>query len=320
VHQLSERLLLSIDSRLLIWTLLFVIAMTSFEQNRRYFYATSNFEKSFLSTITFLFLHALISSLLFWKTNQYTAKHAFTSLGIAYLVVSLTNPFILKIIFSDQSEKRLGAFRVFKKFFLQGKFAFLGLFTAWVQNQSMPIFLLAVFGPTQAGFFALGRLLLMPVLVINLGLSNGLLPKFRKFASQSLLKELNQQTRFYSISALAVVIAYSMIVFTLMKFNVLAKILPELDAAENYIYLWFALAAIISFRTWITLFFIAQVQFKLLLKIGLISAVFTVLGVLIFTALFQSALMATSVIFLGEVVYLILLIKHKSKTDPTHCC
>ena len=279
------------------------IAISIFEQHRKLLYVKRHFLTSTVLTCVFLTVHLLVSFYLISKSSlYYSAKDAFTSLTVAYLVTALLNPVALKTI---KSGKKIGIRKIgwlHRRYLSQGKYAFGGLSLAWLQNQSISLYFLIIFGPTVTGLFNLGRLITMPIMVINTGLINGVLPTLRMLGVSKNLLKLAETTKKYAVYSLVLNLIYVAVVIIALRVDWVINLQEDLSAAKNYIYFWLMLTTGIVWRTWVTQFLIANLKFRILLKFNMISAFVTFAGFILFYLLGFSPLAIACVMFVGELV------------------
>lgn len=279
------------------------IAISIFEQHRKLLYVKKHFLISTILTCIFLFVHISVSYYFIVKNSfYYSATDAFISLTIAYLVAAILNPIAIATIKNAKKIRITKAWGLHKKYLKQGKFAFGGLSLAWLQNQSISLYFLLIFGPTVAGLFNLGRLVIMPIMVINTGLINGVLPTLRILASKKKLTELTASTKRYAVFSLVLNLFYVTFVVVALKVDWIIGLQKDLSTATNYIYFWLILATGIIWRTWVTQFLIANLKFQTLLKFNAISAFVTLSGFILLTILGSSALLIACVMLVGELI------------------
>lgn len=283
------------------------IAISIFEQHRKLLYVKKHFLLSTTLTCVFIFVHVLISYYLITKNSHYySATNAFTSLAIAYVIASALNPVFINAIKNAKKVKPIKAWALHKTYLKQGKFAFGGLSLAWLQNQSISVYILVIFGPTVAGLFNLGRLVTMPIMVVNTGLINGVLPTLRIFGVERKLIELKESTKNYAVISLILNLVYVVVVIIAFRVDWIMNLQEDLTAASSYVYFWLILTTGIVWRTWVTQFLIANLKFKILLKFNAISAFVTFSGFILLTLLGSSPLLIACVMLVGELVNYVL--------------
>jgi len=279
------------------------VAISIFEQHRKLLYVKKHFLLSTILTCVFIVVHVLVSYYLITRDSlYYSATDAFTSLAIAYLVAAALNPVVVKTITNAKKIKVKKAWLLHRKYLEQGRFAFGGLSLAWLQNQSISVYILLIFGPTVAGLFNLGRLITMPIMVVNTGLINGVLPTLRILGVDKKLTELKETTRKFAVLSLGLNLVYIVVVVIAFRIDWIVNLQEDLLAASSYVYFWLILTTGIVWRTWVTQFLIANLKFQKLLKFNAISAFITFSGFILLTVLGSSPLLVACVMFVGELV------------------
>ena len=290
-----------------------VVSLTLFEQTRRLMYVRSEFKYSAVFTIVFSISHVVMSVFLFQlNEGNYSANSAFLSLGTAYLIGVLLNPVFWNSLSTAKNISPIKAIALFKRYLLQGKFALGGIILSWIQNQSITMYLLVFFGPKVAGVFSLGRLLLTPISVVNYGLINGFIPLLRKYAQNKEWSKLFSTTNKFSRMGAASVLAYSIPLLVVLKFDWLQPYLPEIEDAKPFVYFWITLTGILVFRTWLTQYFIARLHFKFLLNASLVSTTITALSVIVLTIFNASPILISSSIIMGELINYFIISKKRN--------
>lgn len=305
--------LVSVLSLFCVWTL------SLFEQNRKLLYVLGRYQKSVSITLVFVITHLCLTLILATRFKELlTVSTVFASLALSYLFASSINSVFWKYLQVGRKIKCAMAWFLFKRFVVQGKFAMGGLVLSWVQNQSISLILLIFFGPRIAGLFSLGRLVVTPVTVINLGLTNGLLPQLRRNAENKQYKELYSLSKRFTVYGLITVLLFGAMTLLAFQFKWVLAAVPEIQDAKDYIVLWFAISFVVVWRTWATQFFIALLEFKTLLRLSIISTLFTTIGIFTLILLGFPALIVALMVLAGEVLILLMINRERNQFLEVH--
>ncbi len=308
-----EYALVSVLSLLCVW------GLSLFEQNRKLLYVLGKYQKSVAVTLVFVITHVCLTLILAIRFKDLlTVSTVFASLALSYFFACVVNNVFWNHLHSTRKIKSALAWPLFKRFVIQGKFAMGGLILSWVQNQSISLILLIFFGPRIAGLFSLGRLVVTPVTVINLGLTNGLLPTLRRNAANKQYKEMYSLSKRYTAYGLATVLLFCALTFLAFQFKWVLAAAPELIEAKKYIVLWFAISFVVVWRTWATQFFIALLEFKKLLRLSIISTLFTTVGIFSLIFLGFPALIVAMMVLAGEVLILLMINRERNQYLRIH--
>jgi O-antigen/teichoic acid export membrane protein len=305
--------LVSVLSLLCVW------GLSLFEQNRKLLYVLGKYQKSVTITLVFVVAHVFLILILATRFKEFfSVSTVFASLALSYFIACLVNTVFWHYLKAARKIKSVIAWLLFKRFLVQGKFAMGGLVLSWIQNQSISLILLVFFGPRIAGLFSLGRLVVTPVTVINLGLTNGLLPTLRRLAANKQYTALYSLSKRYTAYGLGTVLLFGGLTFLAFQFDWVLAAAPELQEATHYIVLWFAISSIVIWRTWATQFFIALLEFKKLLRLSIISTLATTVGIFSLIFLGFPALIVALMVLFGEVLILLMINRERNQYIKTH--
>ena len=308
-----EYALVSVLSLICVW------GLSLFEQNRKLLYVIGRYQKSVSITLVFVTTHffLMLTMTILFK-ELLTVSTVFASLTLSYFFACVINNVFWNYVYAERRIKCALAWPLFKRFLIQGKFAMGGLILSWVQNQSISLILLIFFGPRIAGLFSLGRLVVTPVTVINLGLTNGLLPNLRRKAANKQYKELYLLSKRYTVYGLITVLFFSALTLLAFQFRWVLAAVPEIAEAKEYVILWFAISFVIVWRTWATQFFIALLEFKKLLRLSIISTLVTTIGIFVLILLGFPALVVALMVLAGELLILVMINRERNHYLANH--
>jgi len=295
-----------------------VFALSSFEFFRQFLYVTRQFRLSVILTASFCVIHfACLAFVILSAPETSVVALAVGSLAAGYLFAVVVNKAVWRAMSSGKVLGVRAARALFARYWEQGRFGFAGLFLTWVQNQSLSLILLWHQGALVVGYYNLARLMLMPLSVFNTGLLKGLTPQFRRLARKQDLDEVarlaDRQARF----SLLVLAAYSMALAVLYLGAFINPFIEYIDEVWPFVVMWCLITGMTVFRSWLSQFFIAQVDFRFLLKVSLIAASTTMIMVGFAILADVDALLFSATIAVGEVVLMILTYRERKSVLTT---
>ena len=310
---------MKVDLLLLLAVASYLLAFNIFELNRRYLYCRNMQVNSFKITLRVFVGLVLLLTVYVLIDNQYYAIHlSFVVLAVAFMLGLFLNKLCTNILFNKRIKVEVS--KTASTYFLQGKYGFLGMLATWLQNQSINPFLMYVAGPLVVGYFALGRLMVMPIAVIANGLTSSALPKLRRYAKKNLKESVFDEIKSQSLLVTIFAVIYSCILFLLHVTGFFDAYVPEYQSVKYYLLFWIVALPIINFRFWRTQYFIAHVKMDLVLRVALMSTAIVASTMLIITYIFKTPVFSILGLVLAEfvaIIVLTVLIKGSIKTVST---
>lgn len=276
---------------------LFVI----FDNFKQYLYTTGNQVYSLRSTAIYVAVQlTLLAALVLFVEVHYVVEAAYVALSISLLVSLTCNRLCLKSLSNAQWLNWGHALQVLKGYFQQGRFSLLGMSITWAQNQSMNPFLMLISGPTVAGYFSVGRLLVMPMAVVSQGLVNSSTPTLRRLYKSGGTAELPGKINSYlkKTSLFSALYIAALVVGHLT--GLLPRFVPDYGQVQWFLLVWIALVSCSIFRFWRGQYFVVSMEFKFLLNVSIIALLVTVSGMLLFGLGLNSIQLALMSVIAGE--------------------
>ena len=293
---------------------LLVVALSGFELFRRYLYVIERFRLSFALTCLFAAVHVAGTALVVLRAPAESV--------VVWVLVSLATGYAAAVALNLPGwrgvarGKRLGAGAVramLARYWDQGRFGFSGLALTWVQNQSLSIVLLWYASATTVGYFNLGRLVMMPVTVFNTGLLNGLTPQFRRMAVGGRPAELARAGDRQGLLSVGVLGVWMLVLGAVHATGLLERFVDYADEVWPFVLAWALITGLTTFRSWLSQFFIAFVDFRFLLRASLVSAATTAALAGASTAVGAPALAFAFAIAAGEIVSAVLIRRRRAR-------
>lgn len=293
-------------------------AFSLFDLFRRYLFLLGQQRLSFGYTSIYVVCLLLGLIYLWFEPGESTdgVASVFVVNIIALFVSIAFNKNCLRAIRQGRKHKTLVKVKILRAYFKQGRYGLLGTVVAWLQNQSITPILMYFAGATVVGYFNIARLIMMPIVVINVGLIASTTPQFRRCVKTDNIDKLWQSIRQFSLGNLVLCLCYFSALFLFHVLGIMEKIVPEYHSTLPFLLVWSPVVALITYRSWVSQYFIVRMKFEFLLYTA-ITAVFITLTFMVagFLATQSYYVVAGSVI-LGE---LYLVIAYKVNTLKADC-
>lgn len=296
----------NIDLLLILSVVGYLIVFNIFELGRRFLYCKNMQVHSLKITVK------VFGSLLLWlfayiviDNEKYAIHLVFLSLTLAFLIGLVLNTLCVEILSNKHIKVKIK--NTAMGYYAQGKYGVVGMFATWLQNQSINPFLMYVAGPLVVGYFALGRLIVMPIIVIANGLASSALPKLRRFAKNELKSDVFKEINTHSLIVIAFALVYGFVLLSLHLTGVLDKIVPEYQEVKYYLFFWMIAFPTINYRFWRSQYFVAHVQLDLVLRIALLSAAVVALSMVIIAYLFKAPVFSILGLIFAEIIAIVIL-------------
>ena len=295
---------------------LYTVLLSMFDLFKRYLYVADEQRRSFLYTSAYfaLFL-VLLGAVFLFAPAEHVVRLVLASFVAALGASVLTNRFCLDAMRRAKPLPWRDVRRLLGRYGRQGRFSVLGTLVTWVQNQSMTPFLMWASGPTIVGVFNIARLLVTPVQIVNTGVSNGIMPQLRRVFRAEGFSALSARISAIFRFNLAFTLCYFAALGAAAAMGWLQLLIPEFDDVRPYLGIWAAITLATLYRTWITQFFIAAIDFSFLLKASVYGAVATFSGMLLCHFVFDDDYATVAMILVGELV----LIERLSRRKRSSC-
>jgi len=160
---------------------IYVCSYNLFDLFKQYLYTTDNQVYSLRCTSIYIAIQLIGLGWIFFDDKQHEISATVYFLFTLCLVVSLlTNRQCINALRNSQWHSWRYVGKIFSRYFEQGRFSLQGMTLTWLQKQSMNPLLMVISGPLLVGYFNLGRLIVMPLNVMMVGLINSSTPTLRR--------------------------------------------------------------------------------------------------------------------------------------------
>lgn len=195
---------------------------------------------------------------------------------------------------------------VLKTYYEQGRYRLVGMSVTWAQNQSMTPILMWLGGPLIAGYFSMARLLVMPMAVVNHGLTNSTAPELRRIYEASGTHELRKGIRQYVTLNFAIAVVYLSLLFTMHATGLLYRFVPEYEAVKWYLMIWIVTLLVTMYRHWLTQLFVVSMKFKFLMNVSILALIVTMSGMVGAGYFLENVYIALTFVVVGELLSIVL--------------
>lgn len=289
----------------------FTLLMVLFDAFKQYLYTTDNQAYSLRSTIIYIGIQLLLLALIVWKVpGEHVVAFVYYAFSVALIGSLAANRLCRSAITDAQWRGWQNTSQLFKGYYKQGRFSVTGMSIAWAQSQSINPFLMAFSGATTAGYFSLGRLMIMPMAVVRQGLVNSSTPTLRRLFKQGGLAPMSSKITTHLKQTFLFSAPYCALLLIGHFSGLFFRWIPEYAIVQWYLLFWVVLILCNIYRFWHGQFFIVSMQFKLLLRISIITVLVTLSGLLLAGLSLDSIYLALFSVIAGELTAIVLYLKH----------
>lgn len=299
--------------------LVYIVIFNTYELFRQYLYSQDAQTTSFRYTVVFLVSLLTIQAFIVFSGGifddsvmvGYSALAG--ALGISLALNSHCRNDLLSGVWPDIY---VTASR-FKNYLNQGKFGSTGSMVTWLQNQSMGPLLMLIAGPVLVGYYNIGRLMVMPIMVINQGLVNSTTPFLRRIFTRDGTTSLKKQLNKLGFLNLSITALYAASLALLDFSGFFERFIEHYSDIRIYLFFWIILFGTTMVRFWIGQFFVITLNLRRLLTISVTATIFSMSGVVMTGLVFNNISAALLFIVLGEIltIGLLLLFMQKENSD-----
>lgn len=283
---------------------------------RQYLYVLDGQAYSLRCTVVYV---AVLAAGIVWLmlnvqlTNVVAAMYGVFS--VALLVSLLSNRRCREECLQGEWVSWAHVFDVLQSYFEQGRFRLVGMMVTWAQNQSMNPILMWLGGPLIAGYFSMARLMVMPMAVVNHGLTNSTTPELRRIYEATGADALHQGIARYSRLNFLLSSAYLLLLFIVHITEMLERFVPEYAAVKWYLVIWIATLLVTMYRHWLTQFFVVSMQFRFLMNVSIVALAVSMTGMISTGYFFENVYLALIFVIVGELLSITLFKRHLARDN-----
>jgi len=293
---------------------LFVFLYSLFDAVRQYHYVTDRHRNSFLYTFIYAASLSIILLMIFLYSEPEKVVHrVFLGFSFSIMACLICNKVLYKAVLDAQWRGWRYVKSIFEIYYKQSRFRLVGLSVSWTQNQSFNPFLMITAGPLIAGYFSLARLLVMPMSVVNQGLTNSSVPSLRRAYINDGAKDLVSRIRKLDNKNLIFTSLYIVILLVSHFSGLLDKYIPEYQEVKWFLFIWAVALIATIHRFWISQFFTVSMQFKYLMIVSLISLAVSLTGMLVAGYVFNQVHLALTFVIVGELIAIAIFRQRRKK-------
>lgn len=293
---------------------LFIVATCFFELFRQYLYVVDHQFYSLRCTLVYvLTLLAGVVWLVLSSEISNVVAFMYLIISVAMFVSLLLNK---KCHDAIHATKWLGwryVFLVFMRLYRHSRFRVIGMLLTWAQNQSINPLLMWLGGPLIAGYYSIGRLLVMPMAVVNHGLTNSSAPEFRRIYETKSISNLYSAISKIRNLSFKIAGLYVLLLVLAHAFGVFQRYIPEYQEVKWYLLIWAVMVIVMMYRQWVTQYFIVGLQFRFLMNVSVIAVLVSMSGLIGLSYFLENIYGALWFIVLGEAVSIFIMNKKLPK-------
>ena len=293
---------------------IYVCLYNLFDLCRQFLYTTDNQVYSLRCTLVYISTQMVgLALIFFYHRSDGTVADVYLLFSLCLAISLASNRRCRQTLLAVDWPGWRASWAVFLRFFQQGRFSLIGMLVTWVQNQSMNPFLMAVSGPLVAGYFSLGRLLVMPMAVVSQGLVNSTTPGLRRVFKNEGAAPLRRRILSLINKNLAFALAYVTLVAIAHVSGLLERFVPDYAEVKWYLLLWILMLVSSMYRFWNGQFFVVSMRFRFLLGVGIAALVVSMSGMLTLGIGFGNVKAALLFVVVGELVSIALFLRERNR-------
>lgn len=293
---------------------IFVFCYSFFDAVRQLHYVTDNHKNSFFSSLIYAvsFIFILLISYFLSEPDKIVHR-VFLGASFSIILCLLFNRLLRITVLEAQWRDWKYVWSIFQSYYKQSRFRLAGMAVSWTQNQSFNPFLMLIAGPLVAGYFSLARLLVMPMAVVNQGLTSSAIPSLRRKLINhgkpelvELIRKLDMKNLIFSASFITILI--------IGHFSgLLNRFVPDYAQVRWFLLIWLVALIAIIHRFWISQYFVVSMQFKYLMNVSLIALAVSFSGMFIAGYILGEVHIALMFVIVGELVSIIMFRHERAK-------
>jgi len=204
-------------------------------------------------------------------------------------------------------------YQVLVSFFDQGRFRLVGMLITWLQNQSMNPFLMWISGPLVAGFFSMARLLVMPMAVVNQGLTNSTTPELRRVFQSDGTGPLKASIKRYNRLNQGLSVVYLVVLLVAHFSGLLERFVPSYEHVRWFLLIWVVTLLVTMYRYWLGQLFVVRMQFRFLMQVSIAALAVSMTGMVAVGLLVGNVHLALAFVVIGELVTIGLFMRYADR-------
>lgn len=244
----------------------YTFLLSSFELSRRFLYVLARQDLALKYTTVYATCLTIGLALTYFNAAPDSAiVYLLISHCISLIIGVASNSVTVSSVMGGRALTIGQTASLFQRLFTHGRFGFLGMLITWAQNQSLTPILMWAGGATVVGQFNIARLLTMPIVVLNAGITNSAIPKLREAFQKQGRQTVRLRTQRLALNNFLMCLLYLLGLLALHFSSLLARFVPDYNHVKVYLILWSLVAVAIMLRTWLTQYFAVALQFRFLL-------------------------------------------------------
>ena len=310
----SESWLVDQYRRELVLAFVFIASYNFYDLCRQYLYVLDGQAYSFRCTAIYVGLLSVGLLILYFKIEPDSAVAAIYALFSAALLISLLCNRLCQVEYMAASWISWSyVFQVLVGFFDQGRFRLVGMAVTWLQNQSMNPFLMWVSGPLAAGFFSMARLIVMPMAVVNQGLTNSTTPQLRRIFQADGSGKLTSAIAKFNRLNMGLSAVYLTVLAAAHFSGLLQRFIPSYQDVRWFLLIWIVTLLVTMYRYWLGQFYVVRMQFRFLMQVGVAALAVSMTGMVVIGYFLGNIHLALLFIVVGELLTILAFLYYRDR-------
>jgi len=298
----------------LVAAVVFIGVYNVYDLCRQYLYVLDKLAYSFRCTLIYLLVLLAGLGLVYFFVDAPDVVASMYFLFIVALVASLlSNLRCQEEYLSAQWISWRYVYQVLVSFFDQGRFRLVGMLITWLQNQSMNPFLMWISGPLVAGFFSMARLLVMPMAVVNQGLTNSTTPELRRVFQSDGCGPLKASIKRYNRLNQGLSVVYLVVLLVAHFSGLLERFVPSYEHVRWFLLIWVVTLLVTMYRYWLGQLFVVRMQFRFLMQVSIAALAVSMTGMVAVGLLVGNVHLALAFVVIGELVTIGLFMRYADR-------
>ena len=298
----------------LVAAVVFIGVYNVYDLCRQYLYVLDKQAYSFRCTLIYLLvLLSGLSIVYFFVDAPDVVASMYFLFTVALVASLLSNLRCQEEYLSAQWISWGYVYQVLVSFFDQGRFRLVGMLITWLQNQSMNPFLMWISGPLVAGFFSMARLLVMPMAVVNQGLTNSTTPELRRVFQSDGTGPLKASIKRYNRLNQGLSVVYLVVLLVAHFSGLLERFVPSYEHVRWFLLIWVVTLLVTMYRYWLGQLFVVRMQFRFLMQVSIAALAVSMTGMVAVGLLVGNVHLALAFVVIGELVTIGLFMRYADR-------
>lgn len=298
----------------LITAAVFVAFYNFYDLCRQYLYVLDKQAYSLRRTLVYIgvLIFGIVWIVLYAPSSDVVAS-MYGVFGTAFFISLISNRQCHRAFREGEWVSWVHVMTILKSYFAEGRFRLVGMLVTWAQNQSMNPVLMWLGGPLVAGYFSMARLMVMPMAVVNHGLTNSTTSELRRCYEASGAGDLHKGIARYMKLNFMMAALYCIALMLAHATGALNQFVPEYEFVKWFLAIWVVTLLVTMYRHWLTQFFIVSMQFRFLMNVSIAALAVSMSGMISTGYFLENVHVALVFVIVGELLTIVLFKRHLSR-------